>query len=246
MKILNVKIDNLSLVAVLEKIGQFFQSGQHQIATVNPEFIMAAQRDDEFRNILNKCDLNVADGFGLVLASRRQGQKLVQRITGADLIWEICRIAGKQGKSVYFLGAERRGAAEATAAKIKQKISGLKIVGAENGFRHRHRYFDDAKLVDMVNRRQPDILFVAFGQVKQEKWIYYNLPKMPSVKLAMGVGGSFDYISGKVKRAPKFMRSMGLEWLYRLIRQPWRFPRIITAVVKFGWRVLKMKKSDEV
>ena len=97
-----------------------------------------------------------------------------------------------------------------------------------------------------INKARPDYLFVGLGAPKQEKWIYHNLPKMPSVKLAMGVGGAFDYISGRVKRAPRFMRSLGLEWLYRLIRQPWRFPRIVTAVLKFGWRILKMKKNDEV
>jgi len=246
VKILNVKIDNLSLSSVLEKIGQFFQSGQHQIATVNPEFIMAAQKDEEFKNILNKCDLSVADGFGLVLAARRRGEKLIQRITGVDLMKEICHLAADQNRSVFLLGAKKKGVVEQTARQLISEFPGLKVVGAERGFRHWHRHFSDEKLITIINRRQPEILFVAFGQVKQEKWIYYNLPKMPSVKLAMGVGGAFDYISGRVKRAPRFMRSLGLEWLYRLIRQPWRLPRIVTAVFKFGWRILKMKKSDEV
>jgi len=242
LDILGVKIDNFSLIEVLNKILGFLSStGQHQIATVNPEFIMAAQRDDEFRNILNKCDLNVADGFGIALAARRLGQKLIQRVTGVDLMWEIIKIAEQTGKSVFLLGA-KKGVAERTAYKIQERYPGITITGAESGFRSWHRHFSDEKLVEIVNRRQPDILFVAFGQVKQEKWIYHNLPKVPSVKLAMGVGGAFDYISGRVKRAPKWMRSIGLEWLYRLIRQPWRLPRILTAVVKFSFAVLFSKK----
>jgi N-acetylglucosaminyldiphosphoundecaprenol N-acetyl-beta-D-mannosaminyltransferase len=100
------------------------------------------------------------------------------------------------------------------------------------------------KIVEIINRRQPDILFVAFGQVKQEKWIYRNLPQIPTVKVAMGVGGSFDYISGKVKRAPSLMRKLGLEWLYRMCRQPWRLPRIMTAVVRFSWAIMKSKKGE--
>jgi len=95
----------------------------------------------------------------------------------------------------------------------------------------------------MINRRQPDILFVALGHGRQEKWIARNLSKLSSVKLAMGVGGSFDYISGQVKRAPKFMRKLGLEWLYRLIKEPWRLPRILVAVIKFSWLVIKDNKD---
>lgn len=244
MNILGIKIDNLSLIEVLEKIRGFLQSGQHQIATVNPEFIMAARRDDEFKNILNKCDLNIADGFGIKLAAWKIGQPLKQRITGVDLMKEICSLAVADNKSVFLLGAKKKGVVELTAEKLNQDYPGIKIVGAERGFRHWHRHFSDEKLVEIINRRQPDILFIAFGQVKQEKWIYYNLPKLPTVKLAMGVGGSFDYISGKVKRAPKWMRSIGLEWFYRLIRQPWRWPRIITAVIKFSWAILKAKKNE--
>jgi len=244
LNILGINIDNLALSEVLDKIREFLASkNQHYLVTVNPEFIMAARHDDEFRNILNKADLSVADGMGIKFAAKRFGQKLEQRITGVDLMWEIIKIAEQENKSVFLLGA-KKGVAERTAYRIIEKCPNIKIVGAESGYRSWHRKLKDHKLVDIINYRQPDILLVAFGQVKQEKWVYYNLPKMPSVKLAMGVGGSFDYISGKVKRAPKWLRSLGLEWLYRLIRQPWRLPRIITAVIKFSWAVLKSKKNE--
>jgi len=244
LDILGIQIDNFSLTEVLDKIREFLDSNiQHYIVTMNPEFIMAARKDDEFRHILNKADLSIADGFGIKFAARRLGQKLKQRITGVDLLWEICKIAGQDSKSVYLLGS-KRGVPEQAAWQIAQKYQGLKIAGAECGYRRWHRKVKDEKLVTMINRQQPDILFVAFGHQKQEKWIYYNLPKLPSVKLAMGVGGSFDYISGKVRRAPKWMRILGLEWLYRLMRQPWRLPRIVTAVIKFSYAVIRSKKDE--
>ncbi|MBU0598327.1 WecB/TagA/CpsF family glycosyltransferase [Patescibacteria group bacterium] len=243
LEILGVKIHNYTIDEVLEKIHEFFNSqNQHYIVTTNPEFIMAARHDDEFRHILNKADLSVADGVGIKYAARRLGQKLKQRITGVDLLWEICRIAEEENKSIFLLGS-KRGIPEKAAENILSKYPKLKIVGAECGYRRWHRHIKEKKLVEMINRHQPDILFVAFGQVKQEKWIYHNLPKLPLVKLAMGVGGSFDYISGKVKRAPSWMRNLGLEWLYRLMRQPWRLPRIITAVVKFSCAVRKDKNE---
>lgn len=244
LNILGINIDNLALSEVLDKIREFLGSkNQHYLVTVNPEFIMAARQDDEFRNILNKADLSIADGMGIKFAARRIGQKLKQRITGVDLMWEIIKIAEQKNKSVFLLGA-KKGIAEQVAFRIIEKHPGIKVVGAESGYRGWHRQLKDEKLVDIINRRQPDILFVAFGQVKQEKWIYHNLPKIPSVRLAMGVGGSFDYISGKVKRAPKWLRSLGLEWFYRLMRQPWRLPRIITAVIKFSWVALKSKEEE--
>lgn len=243
LNILNVKIDNLTKSEVLQKISEFLQSDkQHQIVTVNPEFIMAAQHDDEFRNILNKADLSVADGVGLKFAAKKFGQKLKERITGVDLIYKMAKIAEQKNKSIYLLGAKGK-VPEKTTMKLLEKYPKLKIAGYETGYRHWWWKLSDEKIVGHIRRSEADILLVAFGHPKQEKWIYHNLPKMPSVKMAMGVGGSFDYISGNVKRAPKWMRDIGLEWLYRLIRQPWRLPRIMTAVVKFSWAVLRAKKE---
>lgn len=243
LQILGVRIDNITLDEVTDKIRHFLQQdSQHQIVTVNPEFIMAAQNDEEFMNILNSADLSIADGVGLKYAARKYNHKLVQRITGVDLMMQILAIAAEEGKSIYLLGA-KRGIAEQAAFKILEKFPNIKVVGAESGYRHWHRRIKDAKLVEKINRKQPDILFVAFGQVKQDKWIAHHLSKITSVKVAMGVGGSFDYISGKVSRAPSIVRRMGLEWLFRLFRQPWRLPRIITAVIRFSWAVLRQKNN---
>ncbi len=241
-KILGIKIDNLYLAEVLESVELFLNSSkQHYLVTTNPEFIVHAQKDEEFREILNQSDISIADGMGIKFSAKRYGWKLKQRITGVDLLWEIASIAEKQNKSIYLLGS-KRGVPQATAFKLIQEFPKLKIVGAETGFRSWHRHIKDEKLVKMMNLRKPDILFVALGHGKQEKWISKNLQNIPSVKLAMGVGGSFDYISGQVKRAPKFMRQLGLEWLYRLGKQPWRLPRILTAVIRFSWLVIKDRK----
>lgn len=242
LNILGVKIDNSVKSEVLQKISGFLQFDKsHQIVTVNPEFIMAAQYDDEFRAILNKADLSVADGVGIKFAARRFGQRLKERITGMDLVEEIARLAEQLNKSIYLLGGKHQ-VAEKTALKLLEKYPKLKIAGFESGYRHWWWKLSDEKIVSHIRRSQTDILFVAFGHPKQEKWIYHHLPKMPLVKLAMGVGGAFDYISGHVKRAPKWMRDLGLEWLYRLIRQPWRLPRIMTAVVRFSWAVLRTRE----
>lgn len=242
-KILNVKIDNIYLAEVIENIELYLKSDkQHYIVTTNPEFIMTAQKDDEFRKILNNSDMSLSDGMGIKFAAPRFGWKLKQRITGVDLLLEIAKIAARDGKSIYLLGA-RENIPATTAFRLMEKFPNLKIVGAEKGYRSWHRRFKDEKLISMINRRKPDIIFVAFGHGKQEKWIAKNLTNLPSVKIAMGVGGSFDYISGYVERAPSIIRKFGLEWLYRLIKQPWRLPRIVTAVIKFSFAVIKSKKT---
>jgi len=240
-KILNVKIDNLFLAEVIENVELYLKSDkQHYIVTTNPEFVMAAQKNENFREILNKSDMSLADGIGIKFAALRFGWKLKQRITGVDLLLEIAEIAEKKNKSIYLLGSKDNVPAT-TAYRLIEKFPTLKIVGAGKGYRSWHRRFKDKKLIEMINRRKPDIIFVAFGHGKQEKWIAKNLINIPSVKIAMGVGGSFDYISGYVERAPKMLRRLGLEWLYRLIKQPWRLPRIITAVIRFSFAVIKYK-----
>lgn len=241
-KILDVKIDNLYLAEVLESIELFLESNkQHYIVTTNPEFIVHAQHDEEFKDILNKANISIADGMGIKFAAKRYGWKLKNRITGVDLMMSIAGIAEQKKKTIYLLGS-KKGVPSAAAFQLILKYPNLKIVGAETGYRSWHRHIKEDKLVKMINRKKPDILFVALGHGKQEKWIARNLSKLNSVKLAMGVGGSFDYISGQVKRAPELVRKFGFEWLYRLIRQPWRLPRILTAVVRFSLLVMRDKK----
>lgn len=223
MMFLGVKIDGLNLPQSLQKAGEFLNSaGQYKIFTPNPEMIVKAQKDEYFKKVLNEGDLNLCDGFGLSLFSG------APRVTGVDFMLELCRLAVEQGKSVYLLGTGKDEVVKKTADELIKKFNNLKIAGYDKG-----PVIDEAKILSPNFIIQADILFVAFGMGKQEKWIAENLPKMPGVKIAVGVGGAFDYLSGVVPRAPGFMRAIGLEWMYRLIKQPARLPRIFNATVKF-------------
>lgn len=237
--ILGVTIDNLSIDMLKQEVLKLCNERKpHYIVTVNPEFIMSAQHDVEFRTILNRADLAIADGFGIALAARRIGERLHGRMTGVDLMEYVCQYAATTQLRVYLLGAQP-GVAEKAAARLHEKIPQLQIVGAESGYRHWHKPFPPEKIIDHINRKKADIIFVAFGHVKQEKWIYHALPQLATVRMAIGVGGAFDYLSGTVRRAPVWMRAIGLEWLFRLLRQPWRFSRIFTAVVRFSLAMLR-------
>ena len=233
-KILNVKIDNITFAEALAKIQAFLMVDEvHQIATINPEFIIAAQSDEKFKEILNSSDLNVPDGVGLQYAAGFLGQKIGERITGVDLTWEICKIASEKGYSVFFLGAND-GIAEKAAHRIKLLNPNLKIAGTSSANP------DDENLVNEIKNAKPDILLVAYGAPKQEKFIFDNKDQL-GTKLAMGVGGTFDYIAGVVPYAPKWLRKTGLEWFYRLFTEPKRWKRILNAVIIFPWLVLKSK-----
>ena len=231
IKLLDIKIDELDFQEAMRKIAGFLEEDKvHQICTVNPEFLVAARKDKEFKEVLNSSDLNVPDGFGLKIGSFFKGQKITERITGVDLAWEICKMAADRGKSVYFLGA-KEGIAEKAAHRIKQLNPNLKIAGTYAGNPA------EEGIVNKINETHPDILLVAFGAPKQDKFIYNNRETL-KVKVAMGIGGTLDYIAGNVQRAPKWIRACGLEWLYRLIRQPRRIVRILTAVFVFPILVL--------
>ena len=199
----------------------------HQVVTVNPEFILQSRRDDNFRTILNESDLNVADGFGIQLAFWRLGGHLKCRFAGADLMWEVLRKANEKNLSI-FLAAKKGGLSswEKTREEILKVYPGLEISGASFSA----DAISNTKIV-------ADIVFVNFGAPDQEKFI--KLIKNDRIKLAMGVGGSFDFVTGKVKRAPKFMRKIGLEWLWRFILEPkYRFKRIFQSVIVFPIKIL--------
>jgi len=253
MEVLNVKIDNLSHAEILEKIESFLAGNKLcQIATVNPEFILAAQKDVEFKNILNDCDLNVADGVGIKFAFWRYGKKLKTRIAGVDLMLEILKMADS-GELSVFLVANKDGLStwEETAEAIRKnypdlKISGInknchsKLVEESNFSRSLNCTRDDTNIINNY-----DIIFCSFGAPYQEKFLYSlkNLENV-KIKLGMGVGGSFDYLTGKSKRAPKWMQKISLEWLFRLILEPrYRMKRIFNAVIIFPIKIIINKKT---
>ncbi len=236
MNILGVRIDNFTKTQALQKASEFLNSQkQHKIFTPNPEMLVDAQKDKYFKNVLNSGDLNVCDGIGLSLVSG------CKRIPGTDFMEDICALAEKEDKSVYLLGSGSDEVVKKTAEVLQMKYSQLKIVGCNRGVKIERlkdykigydKEKNDEILHDII-MQAPDILFVAFGHGKQEKWIYENLKHLPSVKIAMGVGGAFDYISGKIPRAPLFLRKIGLEWMHRLLKEPKRIGRVWKAIVQF-------------
>ena len=217
------KIQNPKLVLEGSKI--------HQICTMNPEFIMTARRDPLFAAVLRQADLCVPDGGGILWAARRQGVHLHERVTGSDGIYRICQRAAACGWRVYFLGAAE-GVAEEAGHRLAALYPGLQVSGAYGGSPHDDSWPEIAARLKAV---QPDILFVAYGHPRQDLWIAQHRQELP-VKVALGIGGAFDFVAGVIPRAPAWARQWGVEWLYRLLQQPWRWRRmaVLEKVVRGG------------
>ena len=271
IKILGVNFDNSTEKEILEKIEKWLAPGfhlfksKHIIVTPNPEIVLSAQKDPLKMKVLNKADLSIPDGIGILWASKFQSildkkdskikklskwlislslipfsktyvrSVIKERITGVDLMRKICKIAAEKGSTIFLLGAGE-GVAELTAQKLRKFYPEIKIVGTYAGTPKPKHY---KKILKIINGTKPEILFVAYGAPAQEQWIYNNYKKIPSLKIAMGIGGSFDFISGVRKRAPVVMQKLGLEWLHRLCKQPSRIKRIINATVIFPIKIFK-------
>lgn len=248
-KVLGVKVDIITEGEALDLVAKFLTEGRaHTIFTPNPEMIMSAQSDSVLRDILNKGDLNICDGKGIQYTcnilqdkSEKEKNKYFKRIAGIDFMLDICDYASRYGFSVYLLGSGNEQVISKATEKLKKKFANLNIVGyhpgpkieSEANKKLKYRSNDNENVITDIIQTQPDILFVGFGHGKQEKWIAENIKKIPGLKIAMGVGGSFDFISGKITRAPKLLRKVGLEWLWRLAQEPSRINRIWTALVSF-------------
>jgi len=277
IEILDVKIDIISKQQVLDKIKDLLNSNENgkQLCTTNPEFILAAQKDNEFKNIINNSWLSVADGYGIRLAAKylmlaeasRRGNKskllncyivkllknfligmkiaywgivrsnklnvIREVITGSDLVLDIVKESRikNQELRIFLLGGYSD-TPRLTAERLQTHVETLHTTSLQIDY----SIFEIENIIEKINNFKPDILFVALNHPRAQKWINKNLSKMSSVKLAMGVGGAFDYISGKIKRAPIGWRH-SFEWLYRLILQPKRWKRIFNAWPKFPWKV---------
>jgi len=235
LHILGVPVHNVTYPETLNLIGQFIrEGGPHQICTVNPEFVMAAQNDPAFMTILRQADLCVPDGVGLLWAAQWLRQPLRERVAGSDLIPLLAGEAAAKGWGIFFLGAAE-GVAERTAAILKERNPSLRVAGTWPGSPHPE---DDDTAVAKIVATAPQILLVAYGAPAQDKWIARNRVRL-NVPVLIGVGGAFDFITGNAPRAPRWVQRLGLEWLHRLIKQPWRWQRIMTAVPRFTWAVLR-------
>lgn len=237
IRILGLPVDAITYDAWLDLIAAWVREAgaARQVCTTNPEFMMIARRDPNFRNILKRAALCVPDGVGLLLAARWLRTPLPQRVTGSDGLPRIAERAAGEGWRLFLLGAAP-GVAEQAAAALVARYPGLQIAGTYGGSPAPD---EEEALVARVNASGAHLLFVAYGAPEQDKWIARNLPRL-RVVMAMGVGGAFDFVAGVIPRAPGWMRRAGLEWLYRLYRQPWRIrrmtrlPRFVLAVLRRG------------
>lgn len=235
-KILGVKINNLSQKEILEKIELFLDGKKfHQITTTNAEFILKAQKDEKFRKIINESDLSVADTISVWYAFIRNFNFLKCRITGVDLMQEILKMAEQKNISI-FLVAKKGGLStwQETQDVMLRKFPKLDIEGVNVDSKNSRFQIINSKF-------RKKIVFCNFGAPEQDEFIYFLRQFNGKICLGMGVGGSFDFLTGKVRRAPKWMRVLGLEWLYRLIQQPNRWKRIFNAVIVFPVRVIFKK-----
>jgi N-acetylglucosaminyldiphosphoundecaprenol N-acetyl-beta-D-mannosaminyltransferase len=236
IRILGVPVHDVTAAETLDWIARFVdERGPHQLCTVNPEFIMTAQTDVEFRRVLNQSALNVPDGVGVLWAARRKGQRLRERVGGSDLVAQIADRAAVTGWRIFLLGAAE-GVAEQAAIKLRVSHPNINIVGA---FAGSPSIDQDNDVVTRIRSVTPDILLVAYGAPKQDKWIARNIDRTGAA-VAIGIGGSLDHIVGKQKRAPKWMQRVGLEWFYRLLREPRRWRRQL-ALPRFVWHVLRSR-----
>lgn len=238
--ILGVRVDAVTFDETLDIIGRWIeQRGPHQIATANPEFVMAAQADAQFHRTLQQADLCVADGIGLLWAARRLGAHLPERVTGSDLVPLVAQAAAQRGWRLYLLGAAP-GVAEQTGRLLEQQNPGLRIAGAYAGSPAAAEAPD---IVQRVRAAHPDVLFVAYGAPAQDLWIARHKADL-GAPVMMGVGGAFDHIAGVQRRAPATVQRVHLEWLFRLVTQPWRWRRQL-ALPRFVWAVLRQRRAAE-
>ena len=234
VSILDVPVHPVTMRETLQIVRSFMgESGLHQIATVNPEFVMTAQRDDDFRRVLWQANLCLPDGVGLLYAARRYGQHLPQRVPGSELVYHLASMAAEQGWRLFLLGAAP-GVAEEAAKILQERNPGLKIAGTYAGS---PAPTEEAGIVRRINESEAQLLYVAYGAPRQDKWIARNRRALTTVRVAMGVGGALDFITGKAVRAPQWVQALGLEWLHRLLHEPWRWRRML-ALPRFTLRVL--------
>lgn len=232
-RVLGVRVDCLDMEASLDRIEQFVDAGGHHlVATVNPEFVMRARSDQDFARVLESADLCLADGSGVVWAARRQGCAMREPVTGVDLIPPLAALCARRGFRIFLLGAAP-GVANDLATRLRVEHPGLEVE-AHAGTPDPSA---DAATLALIRAHKPQVLLVAYGHPKQELWID-RMHESLGVAVAMGVGGSFDYLTGRIPRAPTWMRRAGLEWLFRLVRQPWRVRRMAVLPI-YALRVLR-------
>jgi N-acetylglucosaminyldiphosphoundecaprenol N-acetyl-beta-D-mannosaminyltransferase len=238
--IAGIEVDDLTESEAVARIDELLADGQpHYMSVVNAAKVVAANRDDFLRRVLSEADLVTADGMSVVWASRLLGQPLRERVTGIDLFERLIAHAAERGLRVYFLGA-RDEAARGVVERFTRRHPNLLVAGYRNGYFNAE---ESGEIVEQIRGSAADLLFVAMGSPAQERWIASNLARS-GVRFALGVGGSFDHLSGQARRAPLWMQRAGIEWLHRLMREPrrlWR--RYLIGNALFIWLVARQAFS---
>lgn len=222
VNVLGVEFDNVTMQEALERCQKFMESEKgNMIVTPNPEIVMLARKDEVFRKNINSADLVIPDGIGVIKAANILKTPLKERVPGYELICNILQSESIKDKKVYILGA-KPGVAESAKENIQNKY-GIAVVGTHDGY---FKEEETESIVKEISQSGANILLVGMGMKKQEEFILKNLDKL-NVKIAIGCGGSIDVFAGIVQRAPKFWIEHNLEWLYRLLKQPQRIPRMM-------------------
>ena len=203
------------------------------VVAINPEKLMKAKEDPELKALLNRAEFQIPDGIGVIIASKLIKGNITSRVTGVDMMDRVVREAARTQKSIFLYGA-KPGVADKAAQQLVATYPNLIVAGTQDGYEQ-----DTSKVLDSINKAQPEILFVAMGSPKQEQWIEQHRDNLYPT-LYQGVGGSFDVLAGNVKRAPAAFQRMGAEWLYRLLKEPSRLKRQMN-LPKFLFEVFKQK-----
>lgn len=242
IRFMNTEIDNLTMKETLDEIDKLIlKNDKSYVVTPNVDHIVMLETDVELKNIYRDASLILADGKPLLWISKWYKTPIKEKISGSDLFPLLCEMAAKKGYSMFFLGAAEGVAAKA-AENLKKKYNGLEIVGTYSppyGFEKDE--IESEKIIDMVKEAHPDILILGLGSPKQEKFVYHYCKDL-GVPISLGLGASLDFEAGNIRRAPKWMSNHGLEWLYRLIKEPKRmFKRYIIDDCKIVKLIIKYK-----
>ncbi len=236
IKILGIKIDCISFSGSIDRICELIEdSHPHTIITANSLMLNSVSKSERLRHAFNKSSLVIADGIGIVFAARFLYNIRLERIPGIDVMYALCEISLKNGYSVYILGAREKVNKDAII-RLQKVFPGIKIVGRHHGY---FSFQEERELLDEIQKLKPNIVFVAIDVPRQEEWISSNIERMGDC-LCIGIGGSLDVVSGRLLRAPQWMRNLGLEWIHRFILQPWRIKRLLGLPV-FLLKVFKQR-----
>lgn len=234
IEVLGIRIDNLLREEIHEWLKNVLENPPQQkfVTTLNPEIILRGYHDKNYQDILNSSDLNLCDGFGIKFAAVLKGRRIKSRYTGVDLTDYLLKLAKKNNKKVLVVACrDGLGSPEEIERGIEDKYK----------LKTQAEYFGGEHFFDTSAAESAEIVFINFGAPEQEKFIFENRAKFPKAKILVGVGGTFDFLTGKMKRAPKWMQKTGLEWLFRLVQEPKRLRRIWNAVIVFP--ILTIVKS---